>query len=311
TYGGFYCRSFNNSFITQVRDAWFSDEFRVQKKLGLVLEKQEIHFPDELTCAICFESYSRDDRSCGKCGHPFCNDCWTNYIRNYIREGTGPLMIRCPEPSCRAALHQELFDKIATEEQMDRFLSYLIKSFVENQRTIKWCPANGCEFAIDLLDGVNSCDVSCLCSYNFCWNCKEEAHRPMGCDIITKWNENINPDTRTMSRIMMCSKPCTKCKRPIEMSFGCMHMKCRPPCNFEFCWICLQRWDGHRNFYGCNRYGEVTAEREKSKESRKKYLHCCDRWEAHGISRRKAVKDLENLKSQQIKKLCDIQQLSC
>ena len=52
----------------------------------------------------------------------------------------------------------------------------------------------------------------------------------------------------------------------------------------------------------------VIAEKMKEKESRKKYLHCCDRWEAHGISRRKAVKDLENLKTQQIMKLGDIQQ---
>ena len=109
--------------VTEVTDAWFSDEFRVRKKLRLMLEKQEIQFPDELTCGICFESHSHDGLSWDKCGHPFCNDCWANYISNYISEGAGPLMIRCPEPSCRAALSQELFDKIATQEQKERFFS--------------------------------------------------------------------------------------------------------------------------------------------------------------------------------------------
>ncbi|XWS08063.1 hypothetical protein CRYUN_Cryun41cG0046000 [Craigia yunnanensis] len=108
---------------------------------------------------------------------------------------------------------------------------------------------------------------------------------------------------------MTSTKPCPNCERPIEKIIGCMCVNCRPPCNFEFCWICLKIWDGHWNFYGCNRYSKVIAERRKEKESKRKYLHCWDRWEAHGISRRKAVKDLENLKSQQIKKLGDFKQL--
>lgn len=35
----------------------------------------------------------------------------------------------------------------------------------------KWCPAPGCECAVtfDAGSGGNY-DVSCLCSYSFCWN---------------------------------------------------------------------------------------------------------------------------------------------
>lgn len=47
--------------VCKVHDAWFVDEFGVRKKVGLLLEKPEekqVSY-DDLTCGICFESYSQ------------------------------------------------------------------------------------------------------------------------------------------------------------------------------------------------------------------------------------------------------------
>lgn len=35
---------------------------------------------------------------------------------------------------------------------------------------MKWCPAPGCDYAIDFVAGSGIYDVTCLCSYSFCWN---------------------------------------------------------------------------------------------------------------------------------------------
>lgn len=34
----------------------------------------------------------------------------------------------------------------------------------------KWCPAPGCEYAVEFAAGSEGYDVCCTCSYNFCWN---------------------------------------------------------------------------------------------------------------------------------------------
>lgn len=45
------------------------------------------------------------------------------------------------------------------------------------------CPAPGCEHAVEaLVDlGAEPLDVACACGAAFCFQCKEEAHRPVRC----------------------------------------------------------------------------------------------------------------------------------
>lgn len=40
---------------------------------------------------------------------------------------------------------------------------------------MKWCPAPGCDYAIDFVAGSGNYDVSCLCSFSFCWNVSLES----------------------------------------------------------------------------------------------------------------------------------------
>ncbi|KAJ6289407.1 hypothetical protein OIU76_025263 [Salix suchowensis] len=309
-----------NWSISKVHDAWFADEDAVRKSVGL-LDKQVVQLSNarELTCGICFDTFSCDKIISAACGHPFCNTCWSGYISTTINDGPGCLMLRCPDPSCQASVGQDMINLLAPGGDKDKYSRYLLRSYIEDNRKTKWCPAPGCEYAIDFAAGSGSFDVSCLCSHNFCWNCVEEAHRPVDCGTVTKWILKNSAESENMNWILANSKPCPKCKRPIEKNQGCMHMTCTPPCKFEFCWLCLGAWSDHGErtggFYACNRYEAAKQEgaydeserrREMAKNSLERYTHYYERWASNQSSRQKALADLHQMQTVHLEKLSDI-----
>ncbi|CAJ2679045.1 unnamed protein product [Trifolium pratense] len=310
-----------NWSVSKVHDAWFADEEQVRKAVGL-LDEPVVQHPNarELTCGICFENYPRSGIEMASCGHPYCFSCWEGYISTSINDGPGCLMLRCPEPSCGAAIGQDMIDLLASNEDKQKYGRYLLRSYIEDNKKSKWCPAPGCEYAVTFDAGGANYDVSCLCSYSFCWNCTEEAHRPVDCGTVVKWIMKNSAESENMNWILANSKPCPKCKRPIEKNQGCMHITCTPPCKFEFCWLCLGAWSDHGErtggFYACNRYEAAKQEgvyddterrREMAKNSLERYTHYYERWASNQSSRQKALADLDQMQTVHIETLSDIQ----
>ncbi|KAK9146137.1 hypothetical protein Sjap_006040 [Stephania japonica] len=310
----------HNWSVTAVDDAWFADEEKVRKAFGLLEKTTPIPNVRELTCGICFETCPHDRMDAAACGHPFCDACWKGYISTSINDGPGCLMLRCPDPSCGAAVGQEMINKHADSEDRQKYCRYLLRSYVEDNRKTKWCPAPGCDYAVEFDIGSGSYDVTCNCSYGLCWNCTEEAHRPVNCTTVAKWILKNSAESENMNWILANSKPCPKCKRPIEKNHGCMHMTCTPPCKFEFCWLCLGAWSNHGErtggFYACNRYetakqegayDEAERRREMAKNSLERYTHYYERWATNQQSRQKALADLHQMQTVQLDKLSEKQ----
>ncbi|EHA8590175.1 RBR-type E3 ubiquitin transferase [Cocos nucifera] len=295
-------RYFNWS-VSKVHDEWFADEENVRKAVGLLENPVEMLNARELTCGICFEDYPRNNMSAAACGHHFCGACWRGYISTSISDGPGCLMLRCPDPSCGAAVGQDMINVLATDEDKKKYSRYFLRSYIEDNRKVfsayyivvkiviremwMWIFLI---FHLEFVMGSGSYDVCCNCSYNFCWNCTEEAHRPVDCGTVAKWILKNSAESENMNWILANSKPCPKCKRPIEKNQGCMHITCTPPCKFEFCWLCLGAWSEHGErtggFYACNRYEAAKQE---------------------GVSRQKALADLHSMQTEKLEKLSDRQ----
>ncbi|CAN4121246.1 unnamed protein product [Withania somnifera] len=300
-----------NWSVNKVHEEWFADESGVRESVGLKIEKKVVQFGEskEVACGICFEDYFSDGILASSCGHPFCVECWQGYIGNSIADGPGCLNLRCPEPSCKVAVPQDMIDKLTSNDDKKKYYGFLFRSYVEENRKIKWCPAPGCNFAVEFDIGDDNFEVICGCSNYFCWNCTEEAHRPVDCDMLVKWMGKNNAESENTNWILAYTKACPKCKRPIEKNAGCMRMTCRDPCKYQFCWLCLNSWDSH-GYNPCNKYkpgNEDELKKEMAKQSIEKYTHYYERWAANEKSRRKAVQDLRRMGEVNVKELSELQ----
>ena len=123
-----------------------------------------------------------------------------------------------------AVVHSK-FIKHLDGDSLKDYMKWFWKSFTDNSKHVKWCPSPGCEYCVELKD-LSVKYVDCKCGKSFCFKCTKEPHRPCSCEIIAKWNLKNTSESENTSWILANTKPCPKCKCPIEKNDGCNHMKC-------------------------------------------------------------------------------------
>jgi ankyrin repeat/IBR domain-containing protein 1 len=281
---------------------------------------------EERICEICGDVCL--ELTSNTCGHKFCNECWQEYLRHQINQGK-VVNIKCPGYQCDDHVSQELVIKLLPTELDNKFSQFNIKTFIESHPHTRYCPHPGCERAIHLklltntggeesTDGNNSTsssgvdvilprNVDCGIGHFFCWSCSEDAHDPCSCEIWKAWKERIQSieadgleaniiKASSEAYVAKHSKPCPKCKRPIQRSDGCNHMTCSQ-CHHDFCWVCLGRWYIHGSrtggYYSCNRYRtakkvsdhleamQKKAESESNKKNTRYFKHVYSRYKNH------------------------------
>jgi ariadne-1 len=312
------CRSFGWS-LRDASEAWFADGAKVEAQCGLVpiegLPPGPTLDGDGMQdCLVCFEKFSRSEMTPLLCDHRCCDECWQGYLDSAVKDGKPSLNLRCPFPKCSVAVPQAFYAKFCSPEEAKRYQAYRLNDFVESNDLARWCPFPDCTYAVLLRDAsvlakmqtssVPS-DVECLCGWSFCFRCGEEAHRPLGCKLLRKWVEKNADEAENVTWILANTKPCPKCKNPIEKNQGCMHMTCR--CGFQFCWLCLaddRDYKHTRDGRPCNKFLEQPdGDQEAVRANLVRYAHFFERYKSHEraqqVAREKTLpslsKDMETL----------------
>ena len=106
------------------------------------------------------------------------------------------------------------------------------------------------------------CSVQCVCGTSFCFGCDKQAHKPLDCKVLETWDKKVADGAGDSGDgwIKLNTKPCPKCKVPIEKNKGCMHITCRA-CGHGFCWLCMGDKESHGGTDGhvnqCNNIAHV------------------------------------------------------
>ncbi|EFP03392.1 hypothetical protein CRE_09580 [Caenorhabditis remanei] len=257
-----------------------TNEFLIDSQVIPKVKKTFDSKNEEAECEICCDLVELTGLACN---HRACNNCWTMYIMDKIKDGQSE--IECMASDCKLLMEDEkILEYITDKEAITKYRDLVVDSYVEINNLLCWCPNAKCGKAIRVK--VNEPQlVVCDCGTQCCFSCTEEYHDPVGCRHLKMWNkkaqemkdrkhngEGYGADKETFTWLMSNTRDCPKCLVSIEKNGGCNYMLCKnPKCRFQFCWICMNAWSVHSNaWYKCNSYDE---EADKKREASRADLH--------------------------------------
>ncbi|KAH7524041.1 hypothetical protein FEM48_Zijuj06G0076200 [Ziziphus jujuba var. spinosa] len=245
-------------------------------------------FSSVVMCNICIEEVSANEMTTMDCGHFFCNTCWTEHFIVKINDGQSR-RIRCMAHQCNAICDEEIVRNLVSARDLNlavKFDRFLLESYIEDNRKIKWCPSvPHCGNAIRMDDP--QFEVECSCGLQFCFSCSSEAHSPCSCQMWEMWAKKCQDESETVNWISVHTKPCPKCRKLVEKNGGCNLVYCI--CGQTFCWLCGGATGSDHTWtsiagHSCGRFKDdekVKVDRAKRETYLVRYLHYYNRYKAH------------------------------
>lgn len=319
----------------KLQSEWFEDQALIRRTVGLTAE-EDAKRPQKnaeglVQCQSAYcDEVAEDQAKALNCGHVFCNDCWQNYLTSQISHGSACVFTTCPGMrctdshvhrlgcACNEMVPEALFRRYVSDSALlEKYSRWMLDSFVEGNKSIKWCPKPGCTYAVSYQSGGTR-SIQCRCGHYFCYSCLQEAHSPAPCDIVRNWLQREKSDDATEIWLQAKTKECPKCQVRIEKNKACNHMTCIK-CGHHFCWLCKESWDKHGSstggYYACASYdasvkaGKLSSEEQKNIESQKvlqKYTYYYKRykssWDGVTLTRQLGDKLEKQLKNHDLAK---------
>ena len=280
-------------------DNWYEDVDQNRVNAGLELSEKTKKFLEEKgiesngdNCLICYEEKNENFYSLG-CGHQFCQDCWTDYLKEKLKTPLGALHARCPQNECTCIVGEEVYTKFLKDKDLlEKLDKAIYKNFINRNEDFKQCPNPHCHYYAKS-NMHSSRDIKCKCGTTYCFKCGKETHRPCSCDMYEKWNK-LNDNSKNDEKwIEANTKKCPHCGQKIEKSKGCNYMLCDKRvggCGHAFCYVCETDWEKHsKDHFNCNKYTDAVKNREKYQNKIKEQLKRYDFYYQRYMNNKNAV----------------------
>ncbi|KAG2288773.1 hypothetical protein Bca52824_048377 [Brassica carinata] len=194
------------------------------------------------TCAICLDEDINADQmfSVDKCGHWFCSECVKRHIEVKLLEQG---FVRCPQHRCKSKLTFTRCAYLLTPKLQAIWLQRIKEDSIPVSERF-YCPNPRCSALTSEKElwkstreaGVRRCCGKC--GESFCSRCKVPWHSNMLCDHYKRLHPNPTENDRKLKALAdeKMWRQCGMCQHMIELSQGCIRIKCR--CGHEFCYQC-------------------------------------------------------------------------
>lgn len=152
-------------------------------------------------CDICCLDYPLSMLTGLACEHRFCKECWVSYLTTKIMEEGMGNTISCAASDCNILVDDQTVMNLITDTKVKLKYQHLItNSFVECNRLLRWCPKPECTTVIKV-DFLDCQPVKCNCQTVFCFQCADQWHEPVKCDLLKKWKKKCDDDSETANWI--------------------------------------------------------------------------------------------------------------
>ena len=269
-----------------VIDDWYNnlDENRIKSGLELSEETKEKLKNEGIEsngniCLICSNEKNNSFFALN-CGHQFCGECWTEYLKEKIKYPLEALQVKCPQDGCTCIIYESIYRKYLKDNKksLEKLNKAIYKNFLDHNSSIKHCPNEQCKYLVKSAKHTYTNEIECPCGTYYCFNCLKEAHRPCPCELVDKFMKTpkIKPIELSKEKIEdynkkwieANTKECPHCHRKIQKSYGCNYMLCDKKaggCGKAFCYVCETDWELHtKDHFKCNKYTEQIKQKEEN-----------------------------------------------
>ena len=141
-----------------------------------------------MTCPICFcEEEAAHAVELRSCGHGFCQECISQFVRTKVAGEVLPDTLTCPcvgpQPCKRAIDSADVKGCLESDADFERYERLTLSRFIEsNSDCMGTCPSAGCPFVFEF--DLQNRKLQCpLCSESFCLVCRVEPwHTGVRCE---------------------------------------------------------------------------------------------------------------------------------
>ena len=233
---------------------------RKTKKQTSVSECSQVTDTNEsvgIMCDICLSESPftvLEATALSTCKHWFCNRCWKNHLTEGITNGS--VFLECPSCECHNLIDHATLFSLVGHELYCKYWHHIQRVKIDLSPNWKWCPQSGCDIVVHIpavKKPSHLVCVQCLCSFDWCFDCQQEPHWPVSCDM-TKSYLKVAEEREDKDRVFyVMVKRCPSCEYPLTKDASCPYVLC--PCGFGFCYLCLRPWGDHvGSLAACSKY---------------------------------------------------------